>query len=315
MESVNDAIAHLNRLAADSAKIRVPIRTTEELRNFFENPPEREYNGPLEEAITAVVRQFETADERARRKIISELSEHARNGFLGYAADMAVLAVRRQSPVLIEQGLTALVIEGASHDFRDSIVALAKLYHSAMKLAMDPGKPFEKAAGLAEPGIMRTEILAFPHRRPEDLDLKAFYQSEETSEDGFRYRQVLPSSSAVANPQPARPVETPQQISARLTWHQQQAMIQMAGIQAEMAVRKQSPKLVEQGLQSVALGGGALDPSHSLPTLAKLYHAAVKLGMNPEVAFAEAAEFAPLGALKTEMNTFPLRASKDRHGA
>jgi hypothetical protein len=155
-----------------------------------------------------------------------------------------------------------------------------------VKLGIDPEKAFGQAANLAELGIMKTELLAFPHRRPEDRDLKAFHQSEETTEDGFRYKQVLPWSSAIASPQPASmgPAETPQQISARLTWEQQQAMIRMAGIQAEMAVKKQSPKLVEQGLQSVALGGGALDPSHSLPTLAKLYHAAVKLGMNPEVA-------------------------------
>jgi hypothetical protein len=102
-------------------------------------------------------------------------------------------------------------------------------------------------------------------------------------------------------------VETPQQISARLNRDQQQALIRMAGIQAEMAVRKQSPKLVEQGLQSVVLGGGFLHPSYSLSTLAKLYHSALKLGMNPEVAFAEAAESAPSGALKTEMSRFPLR--------
>src|SRR5580658_814707 len=144
MESVNDAVAHLNQLAADSAKSQIPMRTTEELREFFRNPPKREYNVALEEAMTAVVKLFETADESGRRKIISELSEHARNGFLGYAVDMAVLAIRRQSPVLIERGLTALVIEGASHDFRDSIVALAKLYHSAVKLGMHAEKAFEK---------------------------------------------------------------------------------------------------------------------------------------------------------------------------
>lgn len=82
----------------------------------------------------------------------------------------------------------------------------------------------------------------------------------------------------------------------------------MAGVQAAMAVRKHSPRLVE----GVALGGGALDPSYSLATLAKLHHPASKLGMNPETAFAEAALLAPPGDLRTVMIEFPLREPQDR---
>jgi len=124
------------------------MRTTEELRDFFKNPPKHEYSVALEEAMTSVVKVFGAADENNRRAIMSRLSSHARNGFLAYAADMAVLAVSPQSPKLIEQGLTAVVIEGASQDFRDSIVALAKLYHSAAKLGMDAKKAFEKRQAL-----------------------------------------------------------------------------------------------------------------------------------------------------------------------
>jgi len=309
---MNDAIAHLNNLAADSAEGQVPMRTTQELRDPFKNP-KRQYSVALGEAMTSVVRMFGTADENNRREIMSRLSSHARNGFLGYASDMAVLAVRRQSPTLIEQGLIALVIEGASQDFRDSIVALAKLYHSAAKLSMDPQKAFEKAASLADPGIVKKEMNWFPLRQPNDRDLKAFYWTEEITEEGFRYKQ-LPWSVPQGTPQaaPTRPVETPEQISTRLNRDQQKALIGMAGTLAAMAIRTKSPKLVEQGLQGLALGGGALDPSHSLDALAKLYHSACKLGMNAEVAFATAAQFAPPGDLKTEMSRFPHREPNDR---
>jgi hypothetical protein len=191
---VNDAIAHLNNLAADFVKGQVPMRTTQELRDFFKNPPKREYSVALEEAITSVVKMFEAADKNNRRAIASELTSPARNRLLGYAADMAVLAVRRQSRCLIEQGLTALIIEGGVRDLRDSIVALAKLYNSAAKLGVNAKKAFETAASLAEPGMLRTEIHGFPLRRPEHRSLKAFYLTEETSEEGFRYKQVLPSS-------------------------------------------------------------------------------------------------------------------------
>ncbi len=312
---MNDAIADLNSLVADSVTGQVPMRTTEELRDFFKNSPKHEYSVVLEEVMTSVVKIFATVGEGERRAMLSQLSSRARHGFLGYAADMAVLAVRRQSPTLIEQGLTAVVIEGASHDFRDSIVAIAKLYHSAAKLGMDAKKAFENAAGLADPGIVKTELNGFTLGLPRDRDLASLSWAEEITEDGFLYKQVLSSwlpPQGAPELAPTRPVETSQQISARLSRDQQMAMIGMAGTLAEMAIRMRSPKLVEQGLQGLALGGGAFDPSHRRSALAKLYHSALKLNMNAEVVFASAAQLAPPGDLKTEMSRFPLLAPEDR---
>jgi len=134
---LDDAIERLNALAAEFVKNQVPLQTTEELLEFFKNPPQRPYSVLREEAMTSVVKMFETADDNGRRSITLRLSVSARNGFLGYSVDMAVLAVRNQSPALIRQGLVALVIEGGSQDYRDSIVALAKLHHSAVKLGME----------------------------------------------------------------------------------------------------------------------------------------------------------------------------------
>ena len=107
-------------------------------------------------------------------------------------------------------------------------------------------------------------------------------------------------------------METSQKISSMLTRDQQNSMIGLAGSLAATAVRTNSPELVEQGLRRVALGGGALDPSHSVVALAKLHHAALKLRMDAEKAFAEAARFAPPGDLQTEMIGFPLRPPKER---
>ena len=134
---LDDAIERLNALAAEFVKNQVPLQTTEELLEFFKNPPQRPYSVLREEAMTSVVKMFETADDNGRRSITLRLSVSARNGFLGYSVNMAVLAVRNQSPALIRQGLVALVIEGGSQDYRDSIVALAKLHHSAVKLGME----------------------------------------------------------------------------------------------------------------------------------------------------------------------------------
>jgi hypothetical protein len=217
---------------------------------------------------------------------------------------MAVLAVRENSPELIELGLVALAIEDGGQDWRDSILALFQLYHSAGKLGMDAEATFSKIALLAEPGVIKKEMNGFPHRPPESRNLKAFCMAEEIGEDGFWYRQIPWSFPKAAPPNAS---ETPQQISARLRPDQQEALIGFAGTLADTAVRTQSPKLVEQGLQGLALGGGALDPGHSLDALEKLHEAALKLGLDAAKLFAEAAEFAPEGELKQTMIQFPLR--------
>jgi hypothetical protein len=153
---VHDPIEHLNKLARDAAKDQVPMRTTAELIQFFKNPPKRTYSVPLEDAMTSVVTMFRTADDNSRRQMVSSLTQDARNGFLGYAAAMANLAIREQSPSLIEQGLIAIVIEGGKLDWRDSLVALAKLYHSAVKLGMDAQNAFERAASLELAGFLNS---------------------------------------------------------------------------------------------------------------------------------------------------------------
>jgi hypothetical protein len=160
----DNALEELNNLAAASVAGQIPMRTTEELLAFFKNPPKPAHSFPLEQAMTSVVTIFATADANTRRAIASRLNVPAQNGLLRYAADMAVRAVKSQSPALIEQGLIALVIEGGSRDYRDSVVALAQLYRSAVQLGMDARTVFKRAALLADAGIIKRELNEFPLR-------------------------------------------------------------------------------------------------------------------------------------------------------
>jgi hypothetical protein len=304
--TLEEAVARLNTLSAPTAEETRRL-SPDEVRELLKNPPKRKRSLPAEEAMTAIVADFRDADETTRRSIASRLSRHARRKFLGYAATMAALAVRQNSPDLIEQGLVALVVEEGGGDWRDSLIVVFQLYHSAVKLGMDAEKTFARIAGLAGEGVMKKAIHGFPLRPPESRSLKAFCMEEEIGEDGFRYRHI---PWVPAAPQPARRVETPQQISARLTPDQQNALIGFAGTLAEMALKTQSPKFIEDGLQGLAMGGGALDSSHSMEALGKLHDAALKLGMDAPKAFAEAARLAPDGELKKAMLRFPEEHSK-----
>jgi hypothetical protein len=70
----DDAVAQYSR------DEHIPMRITQELREFFRNPPKHEYSVALEEAISSVIKLFGAADENNRRAIVSRLSSRARNG-------------------------------------------------------------------------------------------------------------------------------------------------------------------------------------------------------------------------------------------
>lgn len=188
--NVNEAIDRLNRLTSRSAKRREPMRTTEDLREFFRNPPQGN-SSPPDELMTAVIDAFRVADAASRRKIGTKFGPDAQRAFLSFAANMAVLAVRRNAPELVAVGLCALAVEGGRGDIRDSIVVLAKLYHSAIKLGMSALDTFSGAASLVTSDRLSYEMGRFPYRLPEDRDLAAFLLREDLTSGEFNYVQMV----------------------------------------------------------------------------------------------------------------------------
>jgi hypothetical protein len=109
-----------------------------------------------------------------RLGIAAKLNLDARGILRTFAHSMAVLAVRRESPAHIAQGLTALAILGEIDDIRDLTYYLATLHYSAMKLGIDTRKLFGDVASLATSIYLQTEMRDFPLRLPHQRDLSAF---------------------------------------------------------------------------------------------------------------------------------------------
>jgi hypothetical protein len=105
---------------------------------------------------------------------------------------LAVLAVRRNSPELVRSGLLALAVEGGRVDIRDSIVCLAKLYHSGTRLAADVGTTFSEVAALTPAAQLRSVISGFPSRPLESRGLQAFLLREKMTDEGFVYEMEWP---------------------------------------------------------------------------------------------------------------------------
>jgi hypothetical protein len=136
-------------------------------------------------AVVPVVEAFGVADTNDRARVASNLNPDALGILWTFVSSIPVQAVRRDSPVLITHGLTALAILGGIDDVRDLTFYLAALHYSAMKLRIDTRKLFDDVAGIVPSTHLQNEMRGFPLRSPTDRDLAAFGFRETLTDDGF----------------------------------------------------------------------------------------------------------------------------------
>ena len=120
------------------------------------------------------------------------LSMASRVALLQYADHQSERAIREARPGCVTLGLMAVAIEDGRIDYRDSLCIVARLYHSATKLAINADQIFSDASRFARSAFLRGELGRFPHRDPSDRELSAFFLIESNGPDGFRYEQKLP---------------------------------------------------------------------------------------------------------------------------
>jgi hypothetical protein len=161
-------------------------------------PEESDYEGytKLLDAVEPFIKAYVAMSDSERNSVAARLSSDALGILLTFARVMSSLAIRRKTPSLIVEGLTALSILGDGQDFRDNMCHVAALYYSAAKLGLNTKQIFEDAARLATPGILQQQMYEFPQRTPDHRDLKAFFLRETTTSGGFDIVRVEPGIHA-----------------------------------------------------------------------------------------------------------------------
>ena len=174
--------------ALQNTEFRIP-RTLNQWQRVNRNPPKRDYDKLLNTVLPIIEAFCLTKSLEERAGVASKLNRDARGILRTFADRMAVLAYRRQSPILIQKGLTALAILGEVDDVRDLTFYLATLHHSALKLGMDARTVFSNVASLSPSVLLRDQMLGFPLRDPKYSDLSAFNLRETITEEGFDFIQ------------------------------------------------------------------------------------------------------------------------------
>ena len=135
LNRLNEVVDGFNSAATElqNSEFRRP-RTPNEWGRMAKERHARDY-AKLFTAVDPLIEAFVAANSSDRARVSSRLNPDALGILRTFASSMPVLAVRRASPMLITQGLTALAIIGAVDDVRDLHFYLATLYHAATKLA------------------------------------------------------------------------------------------------------------------------------------------------------------------------------------
>jgi hypothetical protein len=86
----------------------------------------------------------------------------------------------------IREALLYHSIENARHDFRDNLMSICPIYHSAVQLGLDPAALFSEVAALSA-REMADLLLGWLRRDPRDQELRAFGFREIRTPTGSRF--------------------------------------------------------------------------------------------------------------------------------
>jgi len=143
---------------------------------------------PIDVEILKIIDSYIGANDYSRNLLRQEfLRQRQGDALLAFSERMAILAVRENNPQRIFEGLIAHVIEDIRWDYRENLLILVLLYHSAVKIGVDPVALFEKAAGFATP-----KTVQFLHEyilKGEKDIMKMGGYSEVMRPDGFWYER------------------------------------------------------------------------------------------------------------------------------
>ena len=162
--------------------------------------------------VEELCRLYLSLDSEGRNYILARTTVDMASMFRGVANLCAVDCVRQRDPDRIFLGIVALVIENLSFDFRDTTIALAVLYNSALKIDINWDEILGRALTICTPEMGRF-LIDFSKRSESEKSLKAFSVEEIEGKDGFDYRSIpwpplIPdsrTSDSVVSSSPPRP--------------------------------------------------------------------------------------------------------------
>jgi hypothetical protein len=141
----------------------------------------------LDSVVDAAVSAYRSGSEDARRQLTGDLNADVAAVLSVYGERMAVLAVRTRSVEPLRRGLVGMgLAEGVLDDYRDNLIVLAAVNHSADTVGIGLTKLIDDVkADLSEPALAR--FRDFAQWRDDEKSLHAMGWRTKGEGDSFRY--------------------------------------------------------------------------------------------------------------------------------
>ena len=134
--------------------------------------------------LSGLAERFAKSDKRARANMRSSLSPDEFYTLLNFSDRSAVFAIREKNVNWVRNGLSAVAMTEAKRiDFRDVLMTLSLLYHSANRIGANANQLFQEAARLSEPNIAEL-LTGFINRPAEEKDLQTSWGRDEVETEG-----------------------------------------------------------------------------------------------------------------------------------
>lgn len=144
------------------------------------NPTKNSFDSELSD----LCQKFATSDSKTRAAMRNAISMDEFYTLLTFSKRAAVFAIREQSVEWIKNGLTAVaIIEAERIDYRDTLMSVPLLYHSAKRIGANADQLFREAAELCEPNVKEL-LIGFINRSDEEKDLRSSWGYDEVETAG-----------------------------------------------------------------------------------------------------------------------------------
>jgi hypothetical protein len=143
---------------------------------------------PLDHKLNELCNRFVKNNPQMRARIRYSIDMEEFDTLLNFSNRAAVFALREKNAAWITNGLIAIaMIEYERTDFRDILVALSLLYHSAKRIGQDADKMFLNTALLAEQKVAAL-MRGYTRQNAEYKDLRASWGRDEVqTKDGIGF--------------------------------------------------------------------------------------------------------------------------------